>query len=173
MTVDDSSADSGQSTIVFINGLWHTSGSWKRWADRYSKAGYQVLVPDWPGMDVDIDVLRKDPSVMNGLGVTEIADHYEAIIRELAAPPILIGHSLGGLLVEILLDRGLGSAGVAIHPGPAKGVRRLPLSSLRVAFPVLRNPANRKRTVALTPKQWYYAMDNTLSAQESRASYDE
>jgi alpha-beta hydrolase superfamily lysophospholipase len=171
MTTEQSAAGGTKGTIVLIHGLWLSSRSWEHWVDRYTEAGYNVLAPGWPGMDVDVDVLRKDPSVMNGLGVVEVADHYETLIRSLDTAPILMGHSFGGLLVEILLDRGLGSVGVAIHPAPPKGVLRLPISALRSAFPVLSNPANRKRTVSLTPEQWHYSFTNTMSEDDSRAAY--
>lgn len=171
MTNDSPMAGSTKGTIVLIHGLWLSSRSWEHWVDRYAEAGYQVVAPGWPGMDVDVDVLRKDPSVMNGLGVVEVADHYEKLIRQLDAPPILMGHSFGGLLVQILLDRGLGSAGVAIHPAPPKGVLRLPISALRASFPVLGNPANRKRTVSLTPDQWHYSFTNTMNEADSKVAY--
>ena len=119
-----------------------------------------------------MEELRRDPSVLNDLGLTEVADHYEQTIRALRGAPILMGHSFGGALVQILLDRGLGSAGVAIDPAPVKGVYRLPLSSLRASSPVLLNPANRRRTVGLTPKQFHYAFTNTLTVDESQAVYD-
>ena len=171
MTIDQPTAAGTKGTIVLIHGLWLSARSWEHWVDRYTEAGYTALTPGWPGMDVDVDVLRKDPSVMDGLGVVEVADHYETLIRSLEAPPILMGHSFGGLLVEILLDRGLGSVGVAIHPAPPKGVLRLPVSALRSAFPVLSNPRNRKRTVSLTPKQWHYSFTNTMSEEDSKAAY--
>ena len=171
MTTDRSATGASKGTIVLIHGLWLSSRSWENWVDRYTEAGYRVLTPGWPGMDVDVDVLRKDPSVMDQLGVVEVADHYEKLIRALDAPPILMGHSFGGLLVQLLLDRGLGSVGVAIHPAPPKGVLRLPISALRASFPVLSNPANRKRTVSLTPKQWHYAFTNTLSEKDSKTAY--
>jgi alpha-beta hydrolase superfamily lysophospholipase len=158
-------------TIVLIHGLWLTPRSWEHWVDRYTQAGYQVLAPAWPGMEVEVEALRRDPSVMNGLGVTEVADHYAAIIRGLGVAPIIMGHSFGGLMVQLLLDRGLGSAGVALHPAPVKGVLRLPVSALRASFPVLQNPANRKRTVALSPAQWHYAFTNTLDDDASQAAY--
>jgi alpha-beta hydrolase superfamily lysophospholipase len=104
--------------------------------------------------------------------VTEIVDHYDAIIRGLDRPPVIMGHSFGGLVTELLLDRGLGAAGVAISPAPAKGVLRLPPAQLRSAFPVLGNPANRKRTVELTPKQFHYAFTNTMNDADSKAAYD-
>jgi alpha-beta hydrolase superfamily lysophospholipase len=123
-------------------------------------------------MQGDVEDIRRDPSPLNGLGVTEITDHYAEIIRGLDRPPIIIGHSFGGLVTELLLDRGLGAAGVALSPAPVKGVLRLPLAQLRSAFPVLGNPANRKRTVELTPQQFHYAFTNTMSDAESQAAYD-
>jgi alpha-beta hydrolase superfamily lysophospholipase len=104
--------------------------------------------------------------------VTEITDHYAEIIRGLDQPPIIIGHSFGGLVTELLLDRGLGAAGVALSPAPVKGVLRLPLAQLRSALPVLSNPANAKRTVELTPKQFHYAFTNTMSDGDAQAAYD-
>lgn len=172
MTEERTAAGGTKGTIVLIHGLWLTRLSWEDWVDRYTQAGYHVLAPGWPGMEVDVEALRKDPSVMNGLGVVEVADHYEQLVRTLDTAPILIGHSFGGLLVQILLDRGLGSAGVALHPAPPRGVLRLPVSALRSSFPVLSNPANRKKTVGLTRGQWHYAFTNTLSEQASNAAYD-
>ncbi len=157
---------------MLIHGLWLTPRGWEGWVDRYRSRGYTVLAPAWPGMDVEVEALRDDPSVMDGLGVTEIADHYTRIMRGLDEPPIIMGHSFGGLITQMLLDRGLGSAGVAIHPAPIKGVLRLPLSSLRSSSPVLRNPANRKRTVALTPEQFHYGFADTLSPGDARRLYD-
>ena len=159
-------------TIVFVHGLWLTPRGWELWADRYRSRGYQVLAPAWPGMEAEVEALRRDPSPMNGLGVTEVADHYQQLIGALEAPPIIMGHSFGGLITQILLDRGLGAAGVAIHPAPIKGVLGVPPSSLRSGFPILRNPANRKRTVALTPEQWQYAFTNTLDPAGARRLYD-
>ena len=172
MTEEQAKSTGATPNIVLVHGLWLTSRSWEHWVDRYAKAGYTTLTPEWPSMDLDVEVLRKDPSVMDGLGVVEVADHYEKFIGTLDTPPILMGHSFGGLLVQILLDRGLGSAGVAIHPAPPKGVLRLPPSALKASFPVLSKPANRKRTVALTPQQWHYAFTNTLTESESQAAYD-
>src|SRR5439155_1601727 len=115
---------------------------WKYWIERYEGLGYRVLAPTWPGMDAPIEDLRRDPFTMAGVGITEITGHYDDIIRKLDTPPIIMGHSFGGSVTQLLLDRGLGSAGVAIHPAPVKGVLRLPVSALRSALPVLRNPLN-------------------------------
>ena len=159
-------------TIVLINGLWMTALSWENWAKRYSDRGYRVIARSWPGMEGDIEELRRDPSGIAGLGLGEIVDHYQGIIQDLDQPPIIIGHSFGGLITQILLDRGLGAAGVAIDSAPVKGILLLPFSTLRVGFPALRNPANRHKAHALTPEQFHYAFGNTLSEEASRQVYE-
>jgi pimeloyl-ACP methyl ester carboxylesterase len=159
-------------TIVLIHGLWMTPLSWEHWVARFEARGHRVLAPAWPGFDRDIEDVRRDTKPYEGLGITEIADHYDEIIRGLDAPPIIMGHSFGGLMTQILLDRGLGAAGVAIDPAGPKGILALPLSTLRVAWPVLSNPANKSKAKALTAKQFHYAFCNTLSEQESNAVYE-
>jgi len=149
-----------------------TPRSWDKWIDRYEGRGYRVIARTWPGMDADIEDLRRDPSAMAGVGITEITDHYDGIIRTLDTSPIIMGHSFGGGVTQLLLDRGLGSAGVALHPAPVKGVLRLPVAALRSAFPVLHNPLNWNRAVPLTPKQFHYAFTNTLSEEELQAVYE-
>jgi pimeloyl-ACP methyl ester carboxylesterase len=158
--------------IVLIHGLWLTPRSWEGWKERFEGRGREVLARAWPRMQDEVEDVRRDPSALNGLGITEIVDHYDAIIRALDRPPVIMGHSFGGLVTELLLDRGLGAAGVAISPAPVKGVLRLPPSQLRSAFPVLGNPANRNRTVELTPKQFHYAFTNTMTEDEAKAAYD-
>jgi len=158
--------------IVLIHGLWMTSLSWENWSKRYSAQGYRVIAKSWPGMDADINELRRDPAAVATLGITEIVDHYEQIIRALDSPPFIIGHSFGGLITQILLDRGLGAAGVAIAPAPVKGIIFLPFSTLKVSFPALSNPANLHRAIPLTPEQFHYAFTNNLSEAESLAVYE-
>ena len=158
-------------TIVLINGLWLTALSWEHWVSHYTAKGYRVIARSWPGMEGDIEELRRDPSAIGGLGVEEIVEHYERIVRELDRPPIIIGHSFGGLITEILLDRGLGAAGVAIDPAPVKGIFVLPFASLKSAFPALKNPFERARAVALTLEQFHYGFTNTLSEEETVPIY--
>jgi alpha-beta hydrolase superfamily lysophospholipase len=122
-------------------------------------------------MEGDVEALRRDPSVMNGLGVTEVVDHYDSIIRRLDTPPVIMGHSFGGLITELLLDRGLGAAGVAISPAQIKGVLRLPPAQIRTVWPALRNPANIRKTVALTPKQFRFRFTNTMNDADAEAAY--
>jgi pimeloyl-ACP methyl ester carboxylesterase len=158
--------------IVLVHGLWLTPRSWEGWKERFEGRGHQVFAPAWPRMYGEVEDVRRDPSPLDGLGVTEIVDHYAAVVRSIDRPPVIVGHSFGGLVTELLLDRGLGAAGVAISPAPVKGVLRLPPAQLRAAFPVLGNPANRKRTVELTRKQFHYGFTNTMAEPEARAAYD-
>jgi pimeloyl-ACP methyl ester carboxylesterase len=150
-------------TIVFVHGLWLTALSWERWVERYSARGFRVIARSWPGMEGDLEELRRDPSAIAGLGVTEIVDHYDAIIRGLDRPPIIVGHSFGGLITQILLDRGLGAAAVAISPAPVKGIVLLPFSTLKVAYPALKNPFDTHRAVPLTLEQFHYGFTNHLT----------
>ena len=159
-------------TVVLIHGLWMTPLSWEHWIERYSSRGYEVLAPAWPGMDVDIEQLRNDTSAIETLGITEILDSYDAIIRGLENPPIIMGHSFGGAFTEILVDRGLGAAGVAIDAAGVRGVTKLPFSALKSGFPILKNPANKHHAVPLTLEEFHYAFTNTMSDEEAKAAYE-
>ena len=158
--------------IVLIHGLWMTPRSWEHWKERYERHGYEVLTPAYPGFEVEVEALREDPSPIASVGVTETVDHLEAVIRELDQPPFLMGHSYGGLLTQLLLDRGLGAVGVAIDSAPPEGIRKVPPAQLKALFPAFENPANRHRAVPFTRKQFHYAFTNTLSEQESAEVYD-
>jgi pimeloyl-ACP methyl ester carboxylesterase len=157
-------------TIVLIHGLWLTPRSWERWADRYTTRGYRVLAPAWPGMEGEVEALNADPSPIARLTVDRIVDHYEDIILGLERPPIIMGHSFGGTFTQILLDRGLGAAGVGVASATVKGVRDLPLSTIKVAAPAL-SPFKKDEAVPLTAKEFHYAFTNTLSQAESDAIY--
>ena len=162
----------GIDTIVLIHGLWVTTLSWEHWISRYQARGYRVLAPNWPGMEAGIEDLRRNPSVISRLGVTEIADHYDHLVRALYPPPVIIGHCLGGLVVQILLDRGLGAAGVAIDPAPADGVRKPSFSMPTPGLTALCHPASSRRTISLGPRQFHRAIANTLSRPDAAAVHD-
>ncbi len=158
--------------IVLIHGLWMTALSWEHWVERYKQRGHLVVAASWPGLEGNIDAIRRDPTGMEHVGISEIVDHYASIIAALDRKPIIMGHSFGALITQILLDDGLGTAGVSIDSAPIKGVYRLPWSTLKSSFPGLKNPANRHRAVTLTPEQFHYAFTNTMSAQDSQRAYE-
>src|SRR6202051_1762503 len=126
---------SNKPTIVLIHGLWLTPRSWEGWIDRYQKAGYKVLAPSWPGLEGEVEAIRKDPSPLRGLKLKTVVDHYDRIIRKLDSQPILMGHSFGGLIVPLLIDRGLGAAGVLVDWAPTAGVPGVPFSTVRGGRP--------------------------------------
>jgi alpha-beta hydrolase superfamily lysophospholipase len=165
-------APAAPDTVVLLHGLWMTPRSWEKWVERYTARGYRVLAPAYPGLEVEVEALRADPSPIEALTVPAVVAHYEGLVRGLDRPPILMGHSFGGVLVQILLDHGLGAAGVAIDSVPAEGILVVPVSQIRASFPVLRNPANRHRAVPFTPEQFHYAFTNTLSPEESLRVYE-
>jgi pimeloyl-ACP methyl ester carboxylesterase len=159
-------------TVVLIHGLWLNARSWEKWVERYEQRGLNVVASSWPGLDDDLEALREDTSAFDDLGVEAILDHYAQLITGLERPPIIIGHSFGGAFTQVLLDRGLGAAGVAIDPGPVKGILKLPLSQVRAGFPILKNPANRHRAVPITAAEFQYAFANTVSDEESAEVYE-
>jgi alpha-beta hydrolase superfamily lysophospholipase len=159
-------------TIVLIHGMWMTPHSWDHWIDHFNDRGYRAIAPGWPGVSTP-DETRRDPSGLKGLGLKRIVDHYDGLIRALDSPPIIMGHSYGGLTTQLLLDRGLGAAGVAIATAPPMGIFPLPVSTLRSGLPALKNPFNRNGLAGLSRKQFRYRFTNTVRQQESDRIYDE
>jgi pimeloyl-ACP methyl ester carboxylesterase len=153
--------------VIFIHGLWLHSSSWQPWLDLFAGAGYAPTAPGWPGDPATVDEAREHPELLAGHGIDEVTDHYARIIAGLDSSPVLVGHSFGGTIVEKLLGQGLGAAGIAIDAAPIKGVLPLPISSLRSAFPALKNPANKNRAVSLSAEQFRYGFGNAIDAAES------
>ncbi len=164
---------SGRQPVVFVHGLWLLAGSWHQWAQMYQAAGYAPVCADWPGDPATPQEARAHPQAMAGASITQILAHLENLVRQLDRAPILVGHSMGGLLVQMLAARVGAVATVAISPAPFRGVLPLPVSALRSALPVLGNPLNIHRAVQLTPAQFRYGFANTLSEAEASRLYAE
>jgi pimeloyl-ACP methyl ester carboxylesterase len=163
---------SGNTPVVFIHGLWLLPSSWDNWADFFKKAGYVPLTPDWPDDPETVEEARANPEVLAGKKLGEVADHTAEVITGLERKPAVMGHSTGGLLAQLIADRGLSAATVAIDPGPFRGVLPLPYSTLKVSAPILRNPLNRGRAITLTFDQFKYGWANALDEEEARRLYD-
>src|SRR4051795_1095623 len=163
---------SGRTPVVFIHGLWLLPSSWDNWASLFEEAGYAPVQPVWPDDPDSIEEARANPDVFAGKTLRQIADHTAEVIGELHKKPAVMGHSTGGLLSQMIADRGLSAATVAIDPGPFRGVLPLPVSALRSAAPVLANPRNRKRAVTLTLDQFKYGWANALGEDEAKELYD-
>ena len=158
--------------LILIHGAWLSARSWENFADYFAKRGFAVSAPEWPRKHGDVEELRESADELAGLGLDEIVSHHETLIRGFDRPPVLVGHSYGGLIVELLLDRGLGRAGVAISPAPPKGILKLPLSTLKAASPALAHPSKRRGVVTLTPEQFSYGFVNTFSPEDAAAAYE-
>jgi pimeloyl-ACP methyl ester carboxylesterase len=159
-------------TIVLVHGFWVTPRSWENWVTHYEAKGYRVLAPGYPGFEVEVEALREDPQIIIDVTVPAIIEKIEGVINQLDSPPIIMGHSAGGAFTQILLDHGLGAAGVALNSAPTEGVKVVPLSQVKSTLPVLKSPANRHKAVGLTLEQWTYAFTNTFSEEESQALYE-
>ena len=140
-------------------------------ADLFAGEGYQPLAPGWPGDSATVAETRENPESVADYGVDDVVDHYAAIIAELPASPILVGHSFGGMIAQKLLAQDLAAAAVAIDAAQIKGVLPLPLSALRSTLPVFKNPANKHKAVSLTAEQFRFAFGNALPQQESDELY--
>ena len=158
--------------VVFVHGLWLHAESWNDWVTFFRANGYEASAASWPGDAETTEATRKNAAAVAGFGVTEIAEHIAGQLKALPEKPILIGHSFGGLLVQNLLAKNLAAAAVAIDPAPMKGVLELPLSALKSAFPVLKNPFNRKRAIMLTEAQFRFGFANAVSEHEAHALYE-
>jgi pimeloyl-ACP methyl ester carboxylesterase len=170
--VSTTGSENGRIPLMFIHGAWLSSSSWENYADYFGKRGFAVSAPEWPRKHGDVEELREDAEQLEGLGVEEIVDHYEGLVRELDQPPVLIGHSYGGLFVELLLDRGLGRAGVAMSPAPPKGILVLPFSTLKAGSPALAHPSKWHGVVPLTLDEFTYGFVNTFSPEDAAAAYE-
>src|ERR671938_376133 len=166
------STENGRIPMILIHGAWLSARSWENFVDYFGKRGFDVSAPEWPRKHGDVEELRSEAEELEGLGVNEIVDHYEGLTRELDQPPVLIGHSYGGLFVELLLDRGLGRAGVAMSPAPPKGALVLPFSTLKAAAPALAHPSKWHGVVTLTPEEFTYGFVNTFSPEDAAAAYE-
>ncbi len=163
---------SGRTPVVFIHGLWLLPSSWDRWAQLFDEAGYAPVAPSWPDDPETIEEARANPEVFAKKTIGQIADHTAEVIGRLDKKPAVMGHSTGGLLTQIIADRGLSAASVAIDPGPFRGVLPLPIAALKSASPVLANPLNRGRAVTLTLDQFKYGWANALTDDEAKQLYE-
>lgn len=157
--------------VVFVHGLWLLPSSWEAWAALFEEAGYVALMPGWPDDPETVAEAQEHPETFAGKGIAEIAAYLEGIIRRLDRKPVVIGHSFGGLMTEILAGRGVAAASVAISPAPFRGVLPLPFAALRTTSVALRNPANWNRAVPLTYEQFRYSFANLVGEDEAKELY--
>jgi non-heme chloroperoxidase len=163
---------SGRTPVVFVHGLWLLPSAWQRWAEVFDKAGYAPLTPGWPDDPDTVEQARANPDAFAKKSIGQIVDHVTEVIEKLTKKPAVVGHSFGGLFTQILAGRGLSAASVAIDPAQFRGILQVPLSTLKSSFPVLGNPLNRSRAVALTLDQFKYGWANALDDDEAEQLHE-
>jgi len=158
--------------VLFIHGLWLHATSWQPWLSRFAEHGYSASAPGWPGEPDTVPAAREQPDAVADMGIDDVVDHYASLISALPVPPVLIGHSFGGMIAEKLLGIDVAAAAIAIDAAQIKGVLPLPLSALRSTLPVFKNPANKHRSVSLTADQFRFGFGNAIPAEESDAIWE-
>jgi pimeloyl-ACP methyl ester carboxylesterase len=165
--------DKKNRTIMFIHGLWMTPLCWEHFMERFQDLGYNVTAPAWPGHDGDIkEVRRNAPEKIADLGLNEVIQSYENILMQMEQPPIIIGHSFGGLVMQVLIDKGFGVAGIGLDAAAPKGVHKLTFAELKSVFPVLSHPGNRHKAVGLTFQQFHYGFANNMTEDDAKRFYE-
>lgn len=164
---------SGKQPVVFVHGLWLLDSSWDRWASFFEQAGYVAVTPGWPDDPTSVEQAHQNPEVFAGKSVGDVVAYQQMIIDRLDRKPAIIGHSFGGVLVQMLAGRGLSAATCAVDPAPSRGVLPLPLDALRAAAPVLLNPANRNKAITLTYEQFRFGFANAVSEEEAHQLYEQ
>lgn len=161
--------------IVFITGAFVSHLGWEPWQEYFESKGYETIAPPWPFKDGSPSELRQrfDNTGLAQLTLGELVEHYAAIVRRMPEKPVLIGHSLGGLIVQILVNRGFGVAGVAIHPVPPKGIFPYEFSFLKAAWKSLGLFTSLDRPYLMSFKDWQYAFVNGMPLEEQEKAYQE
>jgi pimeloyl-ACP methyl ester carboxylesterase len=163
---------SGKQPVVFVHGLWLLADSWRPWSAYFEEKGYSTIAPGWPDDPKSVEEARKNPETFAHKRIKQVTDYYLDAIHELKIKPAVVGHSFGGLIAQRIAGEGAAAVTVAIDPAPFRGVLPLPLSALKSASPVLSNPLNFTRAVALTFEQFRFAFANMVEEAEARELYE-
>jgi len=161
-------------SIVFIHGMYMTSLCWEHWIPHFQAKGFSCLAPNWPGRDQPIEALRKNhPDPQQGqLTLSRVLEHFADFIQTLEEKPFLIGHSMGGLLVQLLMQRDLAVAGIAIDSAPPMGVLTTKWSSIKSNWPHITPFVSQSSPIEMSFERFQYAFVNTLPLAEQRAAYE-
>lgn len=164
-------------TVVFVTGAFVTHLGWEPWKQYFQEKGFTTYNPSWPGKEGNPQQQRaKHPlgnKTLTDLTLAQLVDHYANFIKKLPEKPIIIGHSLGGLVTQILINRGLGAAGIAIHSVPPQGVIPYEFSFLKAGWKSLGFLTSMKKTYLMSFKDWQYAFVNGMSLADQQKAYEE
>lgn len=162
-------------TILFCTGAYVHHSCWDNWVDYFNDRGHETIAPPWPGKNADPATLRaRQPDArLAAITMPQLVRHYEDIARDLPEKPIVIGHSFGGLIAQILMDKGLASACVAIHAAPPPGVLPYEIDFFRSNTKAFGYFTSLRKTYLMPFKTWQFAFANGLEPARQRSSYDD
>lgn len=163
-------------TVLFVTGAFVVNTSWKEWQAYFESKGYKTYAPAWPyknGTAAELRNRQPNDTDLAALTLTELVDYYADFAQKLPEKPIIIGHSLGGLVTQILINRGLGVSGVAIHPVAPQGIIPYEFSFLKAGWKVLGLFTSLKKTYLMSFKDWQYAFVNGMSLEDQKKAYEE
>ena len=162
-------------TILFVTGAFVSHTGWDEWQTYFRSKGYTTSAPPWPHKDAPAADLRKrqpNDTDLAALTLTELIDHYAGIAKRLPEKPIVIGHSLGGLITQIIVNRDLAAAGIAIHSVPPQGVIPYEFSFLKGGWKALGLFTSLRKTYLMSFKDWQYAFVNGMPLKDQQAAYE-
>jgi len=162
--------------IMFVTGAFVTHLGWKPWQEYFESKGFKTVAPAWPFKDGTPDELRKRQPNDIGLAkltLNEVIDHYASVAKSLPDKPIAIGHSLGGLITQILVNRGIVAAAAVLHPVPPLGVFPYEFSFLKAGWKSLGLFTSTKKTYLMSLKDWQYAFVNGMSLEDQKKAWEE
>ncbi|MXV50080.1 alpha/beta fold hydrolase [Pedobacter sp. HMF7647] len=160
-------------TIVFITGAFVSSDCWNDWKTYFEERGYTTLAPAWPHKDAPACTLRErhpDAEVAS-LRLASLTDYFATIVKQLSEKPILIGHSMGGLITQLLLQKDLATAGIAIHSLQPKGIFTFKFSFYKAGWGALGFFTDTKKTYLMSFREWQYAFTNGMSFEQQKEAY--
>lgn len=167
---------SNPKTVLFVTGSFVGNNCWDAWANYFQQQGYETQSPPWPFKEGDPASLRDKHPLGNpglaSLSLAEVIDHYAGIAQRFARKPVIIGHSMGGLITQILVNRGLAAAGIAIHPVPPMGVIPIEFSFYKAGWKGLGLFSSLKKTYMMSFRDWQYAFVNGMPMNEQREAYE-
>lgn len=164
---------SANKNILFITGAFVSNSCWSDWQTYFEQIGFSAIAPPWPYKDAPANILRdRHPDIgVASIRLAQLISHFENIVRKMPEKPILIGHSIGGLVAQILLQKGLGQAAVAIHSVPPQGIFTLKPSFIKAGWGPLGLFTSTSKTFMMSFKQWQYAFTNGMPLDWQEKGY--
>ncbi|HTE34369.1 MAG TPA: alpha/beta fold hydrolase, partial [Chryseolinea sp.] len=159
----------------FIHGMFQNAGSWDNWLKYFSNKGYQCIAESWPLHEGEPSELRNDiPPGLGDLRLDEVIDKFTAIVENATGDDrsiVLVGHSVGGLIVQSLLSKGYGNAGICISSVAPNKMLAFDWGFFRNSISIA-NPFKGDEPFLMTKQGFHQNFCNTMTRLQSDAAYE-